>query len=85
MKSKTTTKKTTSSAPIIYPDGLYRFAAFKPLIGYSRETWRQRGKEGTAPKPVVQGANSTLWRGADVLAWLENPAEYKAPKSDTAY
>ncbi|PWF25005.1 helix-turn-helix transcriptional regulator [Corticimicrobacter populi] len=60
----------------IYPDGLYRWKEFAGLIPYCRETWRQRVLAGTAPAPKRISANSTVWRGSDLLAWLANPNEY---------
>ena len=29
-------------------------------------------KEGNFPAPIKLGANTTVWRNADVLAWLES-------------
>ena len=62
----------------IRAEGLYRWNEFEDRIPFSRETWRQRVKAGRAPKPESLGENCTVWRGADLLAWLDNPAGYKA-------
>jgi len=64
----------------IRPEGLYRWNEFEDRIPFSRETWRQRVNAGRAPKPRSAGENSTVWRGADILAWLEDPVGYKAPE-----
>jgi predicted DNA-binding transcriptional regulator AlpA len=64
-------------AAMLRPEGLYRWNDFADRIPFTRETWRQRVKAGTAPKPQPVGPNTTAWRGADLIAWLENPAGFK--------
>lgn len=66
-------------ADIIRPEGLYPWAAFEDRIPYSRETWRKRVNNGTAPPPQVRTTIRTAWRGADLLKWLEDPEGYQVP------
>lgn len=63
----------------IYPDGLYRWADLQDVMPISRETWRKRVNDGTAPKPIRIGTRCTSWRGSDVLEWLSDPVAYKQP------
>lgn len=64
---------------VLMPDGLYRWDAIADRIPLSRESWRLRIHEGRAPKGVVLGPRCTAWRGADVIAWLADPAGYRQP------
>lgn len=72
------------TAPTLHPEGLYRWNDFRDRIPFTRETWRQRIKAGTAPKPKPVGPNCTAWTGADLLAWLNNPSGYKSENGDKA-
>lgn len=53
------------------PQGLCRMKQLLPLLGISRTTlynWCQTGK---FPKPMRLSHNVTVWRAADVIAWIE--------------
>jgi predicted DNA-binding transcriptional regulator AlpA len=80
---RTRTRKDTTVVEIA-PQGLYRWAQIKSLLPISRETWRLRIKAGRAPKPSYEDDNVTAWRGADLIAWLDNPSGYEAAANDTA-
>ncbi|KWB61302.1 AlpA family transcriptional regulator [Burkholderia ubonensis] len=47
----------------------------------SRSTIYQRMKDRTFPQAVRVGARSVAWRREDILAWLADPAGYRAPES----
>jgi len=70
-------------AEAIYPDGLYRWRDLEPRIPYTREGWRYKINNGTAPKPATGGRHFTAWRGRDILAWLQDPDGYKADEAQT--
>ena len=73
-----TTRGGRAPAPTIYPDGLSRWRDLAPRIPYTREGWRYRINNGTAPKPATGSRHFTAWRGSDILAWLRNPDGYNA-------
>lgn len=64
------------SAPIIHPEGLYRWNEFSDRIPFSRETWRQRIIKGKAPAGETLSPSCTVWRGKDILDWLSSPTTY---------
>ncbi len=73
----------------INPIGLYPWADFGHLLGLSRTTFYQWMRADRAPQPVVQLATEkgrffkTLWRGSDILRWLEDPLDWTpAPAPD---
>ncbi len=68
-------------APVIYPDGLYRWRDLEPRIPYTREGWRYKISKGTAPKPAPGSRHFTAWRGRDILAWLKDPGGYNATEA----
>lgn len=62
----------------IDPAGLYKLSSFLPLTGYARSSWHAQMGKGLAPKPAVKVTpRRPLWRGADILTWLEDPTTYK--------
>ncbi|MGN6024619.1 helix-turn-helix transcriptional regulator [Alcaligenes faecalis] len=65
------------SAPTIHPEGLYRWDEFADRIPFSRETWRKRILAGQAPAAKLVSRACTAWKGADILAWLNNPDSFK--------
>lgn len=75
------TRKDISVAEIV-PQGLYRWGQIEHMMGVSRETWRQRIKTGRAPRPHLEEDNLTAWRGADLIAWLDDPRGFTAPLSE---
>lgn len=60
----------------ISPEGLYRWNEISKLLPVSRETWRQRMLAKQAPQSIRIGERCTVWRGADVLKWLQDPNGY---------
>lgn len=75
------TGRQTMASTTILPEGLYRWKEFAHIVPLGRETWRKRVAEGTAPPKIELGARCTVYRGADILQWLENPVSYRAPPS----
>ena len=66
----------------IHPDGLYRWKEFADRIPFSRETWRKRVLSGTAPASIRIGGACTVWKGAAILAWLDDPTGYRQPHGE---
>ncbi|MDR1890229.1 MAG: AlpA family phage regulatory protein [Zoogloeaceae bacterium] len=72
----------------LQPDSLYRAnqihgdarKGIPPILPISRATFWDWVKEGRFPQPVMRTGHVTLWRGADILAWLAA----KSQKSRTA-
>ncbi|SOY56029.1 helix-turn-helix transcriptional regulator [Cupriavidus taiwanensis] len=59
-------------------DGVSRYGQLKPFIALSREKWRQLVRDGKAPTPIRMGARCTVYRNADIHAWLADPLNYQA-------
>lgn len=59
---------------------LYSWTEIEPFVRVSRETWRMRVKDGTAPPKVPTGARGIRYRGAEVLRWIDDPIGYEAPR-----
>lgn len=74
MQLNTTTAK--QGVHVIHPEGLYRWSEFSDRMPFGREAWRRRILTGSAPKGLVLGPTCTVWRGEDILEWLNNPATY---------
>lgn len=70
-----TSEHTQKSTPLA-PEGLYRWTEIAKLLPVSRETWRQRMLAKQAPQSIRIGVRCTVWRGADVLKWLQDPNGY---------
>lgn len=66
----------------IKPEGLYAWSEIAPFVGVGRETWRRYVLARTAPQPVRLGTRCTRYRGGDVLAWIKEPATYRAPETE---
>ncbi|AMR77269.1 helix-turn-helix transcriptional regulator [Cupriavidus nantongensis] len=72
-------KKDQSQTPTILPkDGVSRFGQIAPFIPFSRETWRKLVQAGKAPQPIKMGDRCTVYRNAEVHAWLADPVNYRA-------
>jgi len=64
--------------PVVLPkDGVSRFGQIEAFLPFSRETWRKLVRDGRAPQPIRMGERCTVWRNADVHAWLADPANYR--------
>lgn len=63
----------------LLPDALYSWTEIAPFVRVSRETWRTRILDGTAPPKVRTGERGIRYRGAEVLRWIDNPTGYEAP------
>ncbi|PTB19060.1 AlpA family transcriptional regulator [Trinickia symbiotica] len=51
-------------------------------VGLKRSTIYQRMQEGTFPRPVRLGERAVGWRAADIERFLEDPAGYRASRSE---
>lgn len=70
-------KTKTANVPQTLPEeGLSRWQTIAPFVAISRESWRQLVIKRRAPQPVRLGKGTTVYRNADVLAWLADPANY---------
>ena len=54
------------------PQGVSRAKQILQLIPIGKTSFYKLVKEGKFPAPIKLGANTTVWRNADVLAWLES-------------
>lgn len=69
------------------PAGLYKFSTLQPHLPVGKTTWYRLMKEGGAPLPAISGnkwSGGTVWRGSDVLEYLENPLAYQPPAKPPA-
>jgi predicted DNA-binding transcriptional regulator AlpA len=69
-------KALSQTPPTLSSDGLSRWGQIQPFVAVSRETWRQLVLKRKAPQPVKLGKGTTLYRNAEVLAWLADPVAY---------
>ncbi len=70
-------KKVLNPIPEQLPhDGMSRFSQLKKFLPFSREKWRQLVRDEKAPRPIKLGLRCTMWRNADVHAFLSDPAGY---------
>lgn len=51
-------------------------------VGLKRSTIYQRMQEGTFPRPIRLGERAVGWRASDIERFLEDPAGYRARRSD---
>lgn len=58
--------------------GHSRWAQIAPFVGVSRETWRQLCLAGRAPAPIRLSPRCTVWKNADLHAYLHDPLQYRA-------
>ncbi|MFY2090842.1 helix-turn-helix transcriptional regulator [Achromobacter xylosoxidans] len=65
----------------LLPGALYSWTEIETFVRVSRETWRIRVMDGTAPPKVKTGERGVKYRGAEVLRWIDDPAGYQAPKA----
>lgn len=49
-----------------------RVSALAPRLGISKNTIWRLVREGKFPKPIKLSEKVTVWKAADVLAWLES-------------
>lgn len=59
--------------------GKSRWRQIKPFIPVSREKFRQLELEGKAPRRERMGVRCTFYDNAEVLRWLADPVNYRAP------
>lgn len=59
-------------------DAFLRLPDVMARTSLSRRTIYRRMGEGSFPQSVKLGANSVAWRESDVVAWMEQPAEWSA-------
>ncbi len=70
----------TKRTPLELPKtGLFRFRQFEHYLPFSRETWRLLVADGRAPQSLKMGQRCTVWRAADIHAWLADPVNYRVP------
>ncbi|MEX3841155.1 helix-turn-helix transcriptional regulator [Paraburkholderia sp. BR10882] len=65
------------TAPLV-PGYLLRFVDLRPHVRLSRQTVLTLENAGRFPRAVRFGPRCTLWRSADVIAWLDSPEHYRA-------
>lgn len=53
------------------PQGVCRAKQVLQLLPVGKTKLYQMVKDGEFPRPIKMSANTTVWRNADVLAWLE--------------
>jgi len=58
--------------------GKSRWKQIQPLLGISREKWRQLCLDGKAPKPTRLGERCTVWDNSEVHRWIADPLNYQA-------
>ena len=75
MAKKSDHKQTPTHLP---KDGVSRFGQIEAFLPFSRETWRKLVREGKAPQPIHIGERCTVWKNAEIHAWLADPASYQA-------
>ncbi|MFM0229702.1 helix-turn-helix transcriptional regulator [Paraburkholderia sediminicola] len=51
-------------------------------VGLKRSTIYQRMQEGTFPRAIRLGERAVGWRASDIELFLEDPAGYRAPRSE---
>lgn len=64
------------------PEGLSRWRQIKPFVNLSQECWRIKGLAGTAPQPIRVGIRCTFYQNSEVLKFLADPINYRAPQND---
>ncbi|CAJ0732864.1 MULTISPECIES: helix-turn-helix transcriptional regulator [Ralstonia] len=71
-------KSTPTEARLVLPqDGVSRFTQIAAFLPFSRETWRKLVRDGKAPQPIRIGDRCTVWKNADIHAWLASPNTYQ--------
>ncbi|MEY4592381.1 MAG: hypothetical protein RIR18_1276 [Pseudomonadota bacterium] len=61
-----------TTPPILQESGFLRISQIVPgLVPVGKSTWWQWVREGKAPQPVKLSAKTTVWRTADIKAFLE--------------
>ncbi|MGT2430662.1 helix-turn-helix transcriptional regulator [Cupriavidus basilensis] len=73
-----TLKQESAFSTTLPRDGVSRFAQFQPFVSLSREKWRQLANAGKAPQPIRMGQRCTVYRNAEIHAWLADPLNYCA-------
>lgn len=68
--------------PILPSTGLSRWKQVKSFVNISQEAWRLKGLAGTAPQPIRMGIRCTFYQNSEVLKFLADPVNYKAPPKD---
>lgn len=54
------------------PQGVSRAKQILQLIPIGKTSFYKLVKDGKFPQPIKLGANTTVWRNSDVLAWLDS-------------
>ncbi|MFW2178510.1 MULTISPECIES: helix-turn-helix transcriptional regulator [unclassified Moraxella] len=63
----------TQNQPItLPPQGVSRAKQILQLVPIGKTTLYKLVKQGKFPQPIKLGENTTVWRNAEVLAWLDN-------------
>lgn len=64
---------TNTKQPItLPPQGVSRAKQILQLIPIGKTSFYKLVKDGKFPQPIKLGANTTVWRNSDVLAWLDS-------------
>ncbi|TDR04340.1 helix-turn-helix transcriptional regulator [Paraburkholderia silvatlantica] len=83
MKNSANQAATFYASATLHPEGFSRWPVVRRLVGMGRETVRQHEQRGIFPKHVSIGPRTAAWRNADLLAWLADPAAYRAPVAES--
>ncbi|WDD94863.1 AlpA family transcriptional regulator [Burkholderia sp. FERM BP-3421] len=65
-------------SPVALPlDGLSRWESLRSSIQLSRETVRQREREGKFPRSIRLTQRCTVWRNREIHRYLADPLNYR--------
>ena len=81
MPTKVSSALIEAHQPAFPKDGVSRFGQFQQFVAVSREKWRQLVLAGKAPQPIRMGARCTVYKNADVHAWMADPVNYRAEQA----
>lgn len=69
---------TTTQPIILPPQGVSRAKQILQLLPVGKTKFYSMVKNGEFPQPIKLSANTTVWRNADVLAWLDSLSQKTA-------
>nr|WP_249181349.1 transcriptional regulator [Burkholderia sp. AU19243] len=68
-------RKHVDTLPVV---GHSRWSQIAPFVSVSRETWRQLCLAGRAPAPIRLSSRCTVWKNAEIHAYLDDPVNFRA-------
>ncbi len=63
-------KESTKNASVTIVDGYLRLPGVLAVVPVSRSTWLSWVKSGKAPKPIKLSERTTVWKVADIRAFV---------------